>query len=36
LTFIADLVFAHADDSARREANTQLHQEAHALAPTSP
>jgi pimeloyl-ACP methyl ester carboxylesterase len=36
LTFIADLVFAHADDSARREANTQIHQEAHALAPTSP
>jgi pimeloyl-ACP methyl ester carboxylesterase len=36
LTFIADLVFAHADDSARREANVQFLQEAHALAPTSP
>jgi pimeloyl-ACP methyl ester carboxylesterase len=36
LTFVADLVFAHEDDTARRDANTQLHQDAHALTPASP
>jgi hypothetical protein len=36
LTFVADLVFAHADQTARREANLQFQQGAHALAPASP
>jgi len=36
LTFVADLVFAHADQTARREANLQFHQGAYALAPASP
>ena len=36
LTFIADLVFAHADDTARRAANMQFHREGHALAAASP
>jgi hypothetical protein len=36
LTFVADLVFAHADQTARREANLQFHQGAHTLAPASP
>jgi pimeloyl-ACP methyl ester carboxylesterase len=36
LTFIADLVFAHADATARRAANMQFHRDAHALAPASP
>ena len=36
LTFVADLVFAHADQTARQEANLQFHQGAYALAPASP
>jgi hypothetical protein len=36
LTFIADLVFAHADHTAMRAANMEFHHDAHALAPASP
>lgn len=35
LTFIADLVFAHADHTAMRAANMEFHRDAHALAPAS-
>jgi len=36
LTFLADLVFAHSDQTAMRLANMQFHENAHALSPASP